>query len=342
MANKSVHQEYDDTLLSYFGIDEPHFLGVRSPSDEINKVLVFEDSTLYERISSIIDTPNLDETTFKTKKKAFLLPGSKTSIKRVRHTLKEHSIILINDYENADFIITHDNWLQLASYNQIINYTAMSVRLANRREITSTQGSHPTLDSWMVNNKCNIIMDSRLNEYRWKIQQIYSDYCYAITGMALEIANRVETGILDVIELDVIMKTSSNKQILTLDMINDLSRLISSSSDDDIALAAMILPTIDCDQKRHLVWTLYRALMGKLYKFNRSKDVQSWLRTYNMRDFNCYAEEMIALMHQEEDLDKESFMYLEEYARKDIQIINRNIYSFKVEIKQHYKQYLNE
>ena len=45
-------------------------------------------------------------------------------------------------------------------------------------------------------------------------------------------------------------------------------------------------------------------------------------------------------MEKDEILNKESFRYLEKIVRKEISIDNRKLYTFKVSVKQEYKQYL--
>ena len=45
-------------------------------------------------------------------------------------------------------------------------------------------------------------------------------------------------------------------------------------------------------------------------------------------------------LEKEERLTNESFRYLEKIVRKDISIHNRELYVFKVSVKQEYKKYL--
>jgi hypothetical protein len=74
---------------------------------------------------------------------------------------------------------------------------------------------------------------------------------------------------------------------------------------------------------------------------NRDKDVQYWLEQSNLSGlYHQDAEDVILQMERDEILDKESFRYLEKIVRKDISIHNRELYTFKVSVKQEYKQYL--
>ena len=78
-----------------------------------------------------------------------------------------------------------------------------------------------------------------------------------------------------------------------------------------------------------------------MYGFNRDKDVQYWLEQSGLsRLYHQDAEGLILEMEKDEILDKESFRYLEKIVRKEISIDNRKLYTFKVSVKQEYKQYL--
>ena len=49
---------------------------------------------------------------------------------------------------------------------------------------------------------------------------------------------------------------------------------------------------------------------------------------------------MIKYLEEEEYLDSESFRYLEPIVRKEITISNRELYTFKVQVKEEYRKYL--
>ena len=52
------------------------------------------------------------------------------------------------------------------------------------------------------------------------------------------------------------------------------------------------------------------------------------------------AEDIIKYLEEEEYLDTESFRYLEPIVRKEIVISNRELYTFKVQVKEEYRKYL--
>jgi len=107
MANKSVYQNFDTDALVYFGLETDPTYGLVS-STGINKVLCTQDQTTYEKINTILLEPTEDDQTFRTKKKAFILPRCNVSQDRLKAALKEHGITVTNDYELADLIIGHE------------------------------------------------------------------------------------------------------------------------------------------------------------------------------------------------------------------------------------------
>ncbi|MCK4746376.1 MAG: hypothetical protein KAT15_05045, partial [Bacteroidales bacterium] len=50
-----------------------------------------------------LSNPTLTGSTFKNKKRGFILPGHPVSQDRLKAACKEHKITITNDYEKADF-----------------------------------------------------------------------------------------------------------------------------------------------------------------------------------------------------------------------------------------------
>ena len=122
---------------------------------------------------------------------------------------------------------------------------------------------------------------------------------------------------------------------------DDLIRMIQHGSDEERELVKKMMPAIDYRKKKHLLWKLAKECSGYMYRFNRDKDLQYWMDKSN---FNSYgrnnAEDMIKELEEEECLDSESFRYLEPIVRKEISISNRELYTFKVAVKEEYRKYL--
>jgi hypothetical protein len=118
--------------------------------------------------------------------------------------------------------------------------------------------------------------------------------------------------------------------------------MLNSYSNDDLSIAAKIIPTIDYTKNYHLLWQLARDCEYKIRNnFNRDKDVQYWLSLSSFYKLaNLEAEGMIKWLEKQEKLDKISFKYLEPIVRKEITIRNRELYVFKVSVKPEYLKYL--
>ena len=68
-------------------------------------------------------------------------------------------------------------------------------------------------------------------------------------------------------------------------------------------------------------------------------DVQYWLKASDFEDYkNISALDMIHRLENREKLDKIAFKYLEPIVRKEIRIENRDLYTFRVEVKPEYKK----
>jgi len=101
------------------------------------------------------------------------------------------------------------------------------------------------------------------------------------------------------------------------------------------------MPAIDYRKKKHLIWKLATEVSGYMYRFNRDKDLNYWMEKSKFNDYaHNNAEAMIKQLEEEEVLDTESFRYLEPIVRKEISINNRELYTFKVQVKQEYRKFL--
>jgi len=162
MASKSVYQTYDSTALTHYGLDGASYLGVLSNAgDAIEKVLVTSNDGVYNKIRNTLHTNTLDDTTFRSKKKAFILPLCPVSQDRIKAALKEHKITVTNDYETADFIITHDEFYKTFRNGDSILTTAMMGSLWNYDVMTGTRNRHTFTDNWIKNNGVNVILDDK-------------------------------------------------------------------------------------------------------------------------------------------------------------------------------------
>ena len=339
MASKSVYQDLDQTVLQHFGLDSAPVYGVLSSSnlDTVDPVLCVQDPDKYQYIKDKL----LSETTFswKTLKRAFVLPKCPVSLDRIKVVAKEHDIVIVGDYEKADFIISHGDFYEPLNNSETIKSTLLLAKLWNYDVIDNTSGRIPAVD----NSNFECIYDDKwakkVNSWNCNTTNLYDSWM--ITGMALNIAYALETGTLQgVINVDTLMHSATSTSELTEDLLETVGNMISSYSDDDTEIVAKILPTIDNGKNHHLLWALMKKIDNNLYKFNRNKDVQFWVNNLKYKYSRLDAQGMILQLEKDEILDTKSFKYLEPICRKEITIYNRDLYVFNVSVKPKYQQYL--
>lgn len=343
MASKTVFQEINPTALQHFGLANTLVKGVFA-SDCVEPVIITQSELTYTQIKDLLNVNTIQGANINTKKKAFILPLCPLSTDRIKASLKEHNITVTNDYELADLIITHDNFHSDLSHSEPILISKMMAKLYNYYTINSTNGKIKYIDEWIEKNNTTVILDEKLTQhipyYNCNLGDSLFDH-YMLSGMAINLAYKIVNDGVSVIDVDVVINESANKQLLTEDLIKDISRLIKSYSDEDTAMAAMIIPTIDYTKNLHLFWELANLLSNYTYKFNRNKDVQYWFDISEMRSISrMNAEEMIQHLESKNLLNNIYFKYFEPIARKEIVISNRDLYVFNVQVKPEYQKYL--
>lgn len=343
MASKSVYQKFNSTALKHFGLESTPQYGVLTGSG-VETVLLTDSNDTYSNIKSILSTATLNATTFKAKKKGFLLPGSPISIDRVKAACKENKIVLTNDYESADFIISHDNFSDSFSHGERIKSQAIMAKLWNYDSHCSSNNRIPEIETYYEETGNLALYDSKWEDKvsYFNIQERQNVYeCWLLTGLAINIAYKLENKELDSIDVDAVIYESKAKQILNEEMLELLTNQITNHVRDDINLAGMIMPNIDYNNKLHLLWQLSQNIGTYMSEFNRSKDIQHWLNVSNFEKIKKFsAESMILYLDKNKLLDEENFRYLESIVRQNIIIYNRDLYIFKVEVKPEYRKYL--
>ena len=348
MANKSVYQDFDTDALTYFGLEQDTIYGVLSGSGEVNKVLCTQDQTTYEKINTILTVPTEDDQTFRTKKKAFILPKCNVSQDRLKVALKEHGITVTNDYELADLIIGHEDITTHRLENaENIPSTVMMNKLWNY-ETTKGRASatHPK-EIAIYNSGLEVILTPKLTEsvryYDLDIENSLYDE-WMITGMAVNLAHIIDTTDVSVIDPETVLHASASKMVLDEQLLGDLKvQLDNSRYNEDKILALKIVPTIDYTKNYHLLWQFAQDCSHITYADNRDKDLKYWLDVSNFLKFERKsAQDMILWLENEDKLDKVSFRYLEPIVRREISIHNRDLYTFKVAVKKEYQKYLKK
>ena len=161
--------------------------------------------------------------------------------------------------------------------------------------------------------------------------------------MSIVLAKMVEDGELQVIETDTILNQSANRVPMTEELMEDLKKMIDGYdvSDEELEMAGKIIPTIDPAGEPFLLYEYADFLENKSYQYTRNKDVQYWLKKYDISDLaRCNAEQAIKYFEDRDMLDSRCFRALEVQCRQEIHISNRELYTFKVQVKPEYRKYM--
>ena len=342
MANKSVYQNYDADALNHFDLASTPLYGVVAGSI-VEDVLVTPDKTTYEEIERILSVPNESDITFKTKKKAFILPKCSVSQDRLKAALKEHGITVTNDYTLADLIIGHENISCNYQNGENILSTIMMCKLWNYETTNGNAGLTTAMQTLLSKHSNSVIVTQKITEtiryYDLNIcTSVYDEWM--ITGMALNLAYKIHSGLAGVIDPETVLHSSANKMVMDESLLRDLKTQLNAYGDDK-ALALKIIPTIDYTKNYHLLWQFAQDCNMITYADNRDKDLKYWIRISNFTSFERKsAQSMILWLEENGKLCNTTFRYLEPIVRREISINNRDLYTFKVAVKKEYQQYL--
>lgn len=346
MASKSIFQEFNDDAIVHFGIScDPYGIITSATNMTVATVYLDESKCTFEKIEKLLTEGNTKN--LLSYKKAYLLPNCRVSADRVRAALKEHNLVLTGDYEKAEIYITHDNIEGYSQDSENISTRYLINKLWNYEAIeTGTK----TIVQYCVDNMRNgesarVIYDLKCEGW---IDRYNTDFhcipheTWMLTGMAVNVAYRIDIGEAVSIDVDEILHQSANKVELDKQLIEQLKAMTGTYNNEDEKLVSKILPTIDYTKKKHLMWELAQEIGSNIYRL-RDKDVQYWEKASGIDDYNHYtALEMIQHLENNNELNKESFKYLEPIVRKEIRIDNRDLYVFRVEIKPEYKKFLKD
>tara|TARA_R110000824_G_scaffold197053_6_gene380406 strand:- start:6877 stop:7914 length:1038 start_codon:yes stop_codon:yes gene_type:complete len=342
MANKTVHQIFNNDAVKHFDINcDPYGIMVNN-SGLIETVYIDESNYLSKKIDKILEGKN-GQPDMKLYKKAFLFPNSPISQERVKSALKEHKITLTNDYNEADLYLTHYDLSKDTNNGENISSRAMLGQIWN---FDAIEDGHFIINEYCELNSRNgklarVIYDNKVENFvsMYNATRYSMPYdCWLITGLAINAAYEIEVNNKACYDVEKIMHQSATKTELTKQMIDDIVSQVKQGH-DGIQFVGAILPTIDFNLNYHLQWVLAQEIGCDLYRFNRNKDVQYWLKASDFEDYkNISALDMIHRLENREKLDKIAFKYLEPIVRKEIRIENRDLYTFRVEVKPEYKK----
>ena len=105
-------------------------------------------------------------------------------------------------------------------------------------------------------------------------------------------------------------------------------------------ISGNILINLDTEANPHLLYRLFQENYALQYKFNQSKSVKNWKTKLGIDYYHTSAIGVIEHFLEKDKLTKESFIELEKFARKQIRITNRSMYTFKVNLNDKYTEIL--
>ena len=344
MASKNIHHsEISPNLIKDLGFTDAVTVGFMMNNLDIEDVQLSESKSQYDKIKNLLTTETTNDLT--TVKRAFVLPMHNVSTDRLKAALKEHKISITNDYEKADFIIPHTNFYDVYTSLANIPQTKMMFKLSNGYYCNDHRDA---VSDYYEKHGNNVILDKRSlgDSYQHNVDYESAPYdSYIFSNMSLCLAELIDAGELDVIETDTILNQSANRIPMTLELMEDITKMIDgySVSDEEYEMAGKIIPTIDPTGEPYLLYTYADLLHRNSYHYNRNKDVQYWLEKhdiYHLSQMN--AEQAIQYFEDNGMLDSRCFRALEVKCREEIQIHNRELYTFKVQVKPEYRKYMQD
>jgi hypothetical protein len=251
-----------------------------------------------------------------------------------------------NDVNKADFFVTHTEYGQFHTDGESIRTNSMLFRMTNYEamDISASVDLADRHSEKNVDPNIQIVFDDKMAEtYSRNSLDYDADLyeAYVFTPLAIQIAYRIRHEQIPVIYAETCLNESANKTILDQQLLDDIIRMIRDGSEEEREMVKKIIPAIDYRKKKHLIWNLAKEVNGYMYRFNRDKDMNYWMDKSQFHTYGRHsAEDMIKELEEEECLDSESFRYLEPIVRKEISINNRELYTFKVQVKEEYRKYL--
>ena len=343
MASKNIHAgPAPDQAILDLGFEDAYELGMVQNNLDVETLIASESKAQYDKIKDLL----YDETTndLTQVKRAFILPMHSVSTDRLKAALKEHKITVTNDYEKADFIVPHTNFYDSYGSLDQIPQTKLMFHIHNG---TYCNDHRQCVQDYHEDTGNYVILDRRSLGYcsQWNLDYESLPYdTYIFSKMSIVLAKMVEDGELHVIETDTILNQSANRVPMTEELMEDLQKMLDgyNVSDEEIAMAGKIIPTIDPTGEPYLLYKYSREFLGNIdYKYSRNKDVLYWLEKHDVSGLsNRNAEQAIKYFEDKGILDSRCFRALEVECRKEISISNRELYTFKVQVKPEYRKYM--
>ena len=333
--SKYIFTDVSPDVLDHHNIADTSKLHYVSAYGGLLPVYLAQDPTKKEEIIQTLTKPTQTTLVGQGYNKVFLLPNCGVSQERIKEALKEHSIRLTTNIDEADAVISHTSIDKDYENGNNINTKTLLAHLWNYHayHIQTTEKSllyQKEKDGYAYGESWSWPEDTYDSIYEM-------DY---FTGAALNLSYMIDVHNLPVISVETVVNESATRQVLTHDLFTMINSQIKAGYEDR-ALAFKMIPTLDPNKNHHLLWQLAQDCGHEICYERRDKDLKYWYKNANIEMFNsCNAQNMIIWLKENNLLTSRAFRYLEPIVRKDIQIHNRDLYVFKVEVKPEYREYL--
>ena len=345
--SKEIHKDVRPMkhITGLLGITTTDIVGMICSGDctKLSTVLVSEDATIYEKHREKLEGDDMTPILNYKDKKAFIMAGSTITSDKMKLELKEHKIKITNNPDDADLFISNNYLSGYVGSGESLSLKQYMFKISNGYAVTEWEEDcgltrQDRITEWMQSENIeHVILDnSKLEVLNTHMATLETDSLpydtYVYTGIALQILDRVHNHGATIIHEDRIMKESPNQQVLTEELLQTILDMYNAGNEDRLLLDK-ILPTIRTDINHHLIWKLSHKI-NRYSLSSRNKDLDYWMRKSKFENYARMSAEDFIIQHDENNLlTSEGFKYVEPIVRQDININNRELYVFKVQIK---------
>jgi len=315
---KIPKKTFEEFNLSY---DKLILIGINNSTEYLGHIYELTEEELNGYMNKNILKENFDIKKYENKK-AFIIQGSSKTSARMTNILKPYNIKLVSDYKKADFYISNSNTncafsknntffkIDVSKWYKMLKVTHAGYNLRAIGGYINTESLADKSSQWR-----------RMNGYY-------------IGGTYFNILMEKK----DLVHESLFVNLHPTIEI-TEDLSKQLISMIISADKSNFSMVKKIIPTIDPGSNINILFEFLQNIRKYMHHFNKDKDCKGWFINLGVWD-RMKTENLIIALHQQDKLTKESFKFLEKKSREKIKIYNREIYSFKVNIKDEFKKYI--
>lgn len=330
---KTIFQPINDTAVTYFNLDSEPLYGVQDNDGMFNNIIATNDDDLYEKVCKVFEVSTNKLFTSSKYEKVFVMPNHNVGLDKIKELCKEYKIKLTNNYEEADLILTHD-YVCKKCEDETHTFED-GEKIPNRLSLFTLWN----YNLYVRPSGEKVIIESGVNgqQYGTFGERLMEANC--ISGLGLNVAYKIDTNECDVFHLDTFVVSSAESQMMDEDLCDTLLSMAEGTG-EDWNVAKKIIPSINPTKNLHLIWKFANNVSYYRMNTGRDKNLDHWKNLVKWDTISdSSASEAIEYFERMNLLCKDSFNYLENIARGEIEIHNRSIYTFKVKIKKKYERF---